>query len=155
MNVWKESKDIIINNFTNLNNGFIYEFNNSIPNEMQKVLHNFMNWVQQNYNITTPLYVEFINADHLIYKDNQRVGYIFDWYDYDKYPNIYETDKIPLIKLQVKEGKWSKSSIIESFIEALTLYFYYIMNEITDELEIDYSVVDYILNEYKRINPYL
>ncbi len=150
MNVWKEAKKIVINSHLDITNEFKYEVVDDVSDEMVNELIKFMDYVEANYNIATPIDVLFINQDYLIDRNNKQVGYIFYYPDFKKYPNIYTVDDIPIIELPVKEGKWSKDEILTSFIEALTMYFVWIMNRLDDEYEVDDSVVDYILEQYKK-----
>ena len=70
--------------------------------------------------------------------------------DFKNYPNIYSEDEFPSIELPVSKNKWSVDKILTSFIEALSMYYAWCLNIMHDNYEVDNSLVDSILKEYRR-----
>ena len=52
--------------------------------------------------------------------------------------------------LDFKENWFSKDEILTSFIEALSMYYAWCLNIMHDNYEVDNSLVDSILKEYRR-----
>ena len=52
--------------------------------------------------------------------------------------------------LDFKENWFSKDEILTSFIEALSMYYAWCLNIMHDNYEVDNSLVDAILKEYRR-----
>ena len=90
----------------------------------------------------------------MIDRNGKKVGFIFYWSDFKNYPNIYTEDDLPIIELPVNNDKWSMDEIITSFIEALTMYWAWCLNIMSDEYITDNSLVDSILMEYRRQYPF-
>ena len=113
-----------------------------------------MTFIEEEYSLKTPLNIEYINKDYLLDRTGKKVGYIFYWSDFKNYPNIYSEDELPNIELPVSNGKWSVDEILTSFIETLSMYYAWCLNIMHDNYEIDKSLVDVILKEYRKKYPF-
>lgn len=150
MNIWKEAQKVKLNITFECKYEFDISFDDDINREVKKNLTNLMNFIETHYSLKTPLYVEFINKEYIIDKTGKKVGYIFYWDDFKNYPNIYNEEQLPNIELPVNNNKWTVDEILTSFIEALTMYFAWCLNIINDGYNVDNSLVDSILEEYRR-----
>ena len=56
--------------------------------------------------------------------------------------------------LDFKENWFSKDEILTSFIEALSMYYAWCLNIMHDNYEVNDSLVDSILKEYRRKYPF-
>ena len=154
MNVWKEAKKVNINITFDCVCEFEFELDENINKIVKKELANFMDFIESTYPLKTPIIVSFYNRDKLIDRNGKKVGFIFYWSDFKNYPNIYTEDDLPIIELPVNNDKWSMDEIITSFIEALTMYWAWCLNIMSDEYITDNSLVDSILMEYRRQYPF-
>lgn len=154
MNVWKKAKKVNINITFDCVYEFDFELDENINKIVKKELANFMDFIESTYPLKTPIIVSFYNRDKLIDQNGKKVGFIFYWSDFKNYPNIYTEDDLPIIELPVNNDKWSMDEIITSFIEALTMYWAWCLNIMSDEYITDNSVVDSILMEYRRQYPF-
>lgn len=154
MNVWKEAKKVNINITFDCVCEFKFELDENINKIVKKELANFMDFIESTYPLKTPIIVSFYNRDKLIDRNGKKVGFIFYWSDFKNYPNIYTEDDLPIIELPVNNDKWSMDEIITSFIEALTMYWAWCLNIMSDEYITDNSLVDSILMEYRRQYPF-
>ena len=133
---------------------FIVETNGDIDREVKQNILNFMDFIESEYSLKTPLNIDFFDKDYLVDRTGKKVGYIFYWLDLKKYPNIYSEDEFPSIELPVSKNKWSVDEILTSFIEALSMYYAWCLNIMHDNYEVDDSLVDSILKEYRRKYPF-
>ena len=154
MNIWKEAKTVNLNIVFECEYNFIVENKGDIDKEVKQNLLNFMTFIEEEYSLKTPLNIEYINKDYLLDRTGKKVGYIFYWSDFKNYPNIYSEDELPNIELPVSKGKWSVDEILTSFIEALSMYYAWCLNIMHDNYEIDKSLVDVILKEYRKKYPF-
>ena len=154
MNIWKEAKKVNLNITFECEYKFIVETDSDIDREVKQNLLNFIDFIESEYSLKTPLNIKFFNKDYLIDRIGKKVGYIFYWSDFKKYPNIYSEDELPSVLLPVSKSKWSIDEILLSLIEALSMYYAWCLNIMTDNYEVDNSLVDAILKEYRRRYPF-
>ena len=154
MNIWKEAKKVHLNITFECQYKFIIETSDEIDREVKQNLLYFIDFIESEYSLKTPLSIELFNKDYLIDRTGKKVGYIFYWPDFKKYPNVYSEDQLPNIELPVSKRKCSVDEILTSFIEALSMYFAWCLNIMHDNYEVDNSVVDAILKEYRRKYPF-
>ena len=154
MNIWKEAKKVHLNITFECSYKFIVETNGDIDREVKQNILNFMDFIESEYSLKTPLNIELFDKDYLVDRTGKKVGYIFYWPDFKKYPNIYSEDEFPSIELPVSKNKWSVDEILTSFIEALSMYYAWCLNIMHDNYEVDNSLVDAILKEYRRKYPF-
>ncbi len=132
----------------NIKHEFDIGFDDKIPEETRMELRKFVSWVENNFNVPVTLSVDFEFRYYLLSRNKKRVGYLFNWSDFKNYPNFDDKNDIPVIQLPVRTEKSTINDILGSFIEAITEYFTWICNEISEENEINQDDVDEILDEY-------
>ena len=84
----------------------------------------------------------------MISRDGKRVGYLFYWADFTTYPVFNNKDDIPQIRLPVRTERSTIEEILTSFIEALTDYYAWLCNELSEGYIINENVVEEILQAY-------
>ena len=57
--LWQKAKNVQIQTSDDILPGFDIGFDSKIPAETQKELRNFVNWVEENFNIPVTLWVDF------------------------------------------------------------------------------------------------
>ena len=82
--------------------------------------------------------------------NGKQVGYLFYWSDFDTCPIFENIDNIPEIRLPVRTEKSTMEEILTSFIEAITCYFAWICNEISENYVPNEKEVEEILQEYLK-----
>lgn len=147
-NLWVKAQSINIKTPYNIIPGFNIGFDKKIPLETQEELRRFTEWVESNFSIPVTLWVDFEYKHYLIKRDGERVGYIFYWTPFCRYPIFENEDDIPLIRLPVRTEYSTIEEILTSFIEAITDYFAWICNEISPEFVPNDTDTQEILNEY-------
>ena len=146
-NIWNQIKNKqILNCNLELKNEFITYFDKKINNELKTKLLSFVTWVEKVYGLQCPIYIDFEYKNYLYTRERKRVGYLLYWDDFKDYPNITNTEELPVIVLPVKDDYWTFDEIIGSFVEALTHYYKWCLN--IEMKETDNKEIDLILNEY-------
>lgn len=151
-NLWLRAKDIRIQTSADIVPGFDIGFDNEIPVAGQNELRKFVKWVESHFNIPITLWVDFEYKHYLRSKDGKRVGYLFYWADFPTYPVFSNKEDIPTIRLPVRTEYSTMYDILGSFIEAITCYFAWICNEISDGFEVDENDVEEVLQVYWNSN---
>ena len=147
-NLWLRAKDIHIQTTDNIKVGFDIGFDNKIPFETQNELRDFVKWVENYFNIPIALWVDFEYKHYLLKKNGKKVGYLFYWADFSPYPVFDNKNNIPEIRLPVRTEHSTMDEILCSFTEAITNYFAWICNEISDGYEPDEEDVEEVLKAY-------
>ncbi|MBE6870794.1 MAG: hypothetical protein E7491_02485 [Ruminococcaceae bacterium] len=147
-NLWVKAKDVKIQLTSEIEPGFDIGFDKNIPTETQEELRIFVNWVENNFSIPVTLWVDFEYRHYLIRRDGKRVGFLFYWSDFSSYPAFTDKNDIPEIRLPVRTEKSTVEEILYSFIQAITLYFAWICNELDDGFEPEDNDVEDILQQY-------
>ena len=147
-NLWLRAKGIHIQTSEDIGSGFDIGFDNKIPFETQNELRKFVKWVENNFNIPITLWVDFEYKHYLLRKDGKRVGYLFYWADFPTYPVFSNKEDIPEIRLPVRTEYSTMDEILGSFVEAITDYFAWICNEISDGYELNEDDVEEVLQAY-------
>ena len=81
------------------------------------------------------LWVDFKYNHYLIDRQGKRVGYRFYRTDWSPYPVLDNADDIPVIALPVRTEHASLEEILFSFIEAISLYYAWLTNAITEDYQ--------------------
>lgn len=68
--------------------------------------------------------------------------------DFERYPVFENVNDLPVIELPVRTEHWSIEEILTSFIEAISLYYAWLMNSITDDMAPDAFEVEEVLQPY-------
>ena len=148
--IWEKAQTLKLQVSENILPGFDIGFDKRIPKENEKELRSFVSWVESNYCIPITLYVDFEYNHYLVSRDGKRVGYQFYWSDFSSYPIFDNEDDIPQICLPVRTEHSTIEEILTSFIEAITDYYAWLCNEISDEYEANENVVEEILQLYLK-----
>ena len=147
-NLWFRAKDTYIQTSEDIIPGFNIGFDNKIPVATKSDLRKFVKWVEGNFPIPITLYVDFEYKHYLIASDGKRVGYLFYWSDFSNYPNFESKNDVPQIRLPVRTEYSTIDEILTSFIEAITDYYAWICNEISEEYESNEDDIEEILKMY-------
>jgi hypothetical protein len=94
------------------------------------------------------LWVDFKFNHYLMTRDKRRVGYRFYWADFTTWPAFENPDDIPVIELPVRTENRTIKSILESFIQAISLYYIWLSNEDPSSKLPDNTLVEAILQQY-------
>jgi len=147
-NLWEQAKEVHIQTAENITGGFSIGFDKQIPESTKDALMRFVYWVEDNYSLPVTLWVDFKYNHYLVDRNGQRVGFRFYWADFTTYPVFENEDDIPVIELPVRTEYWSMEEILSSFIEAITFYFAWLTNQISDTFHCDEEEVEQILQAY-------
>ena len=148
--VWSRAQTLKLQVSENILPEFDIGFDKRIPKDVEEELRSFVKWVENNYPVPVPLWVDFEYNHYLISKDGRRVGYLFYWTDFAAYPAFDNIDEIPQIRLPVRTEHSTIEEILASFIKAITNYYAWLCNEISEGYKIDESDVEEILQAYLK-----
>ena len=146
--VWLKAQTLELQVSENILPEFDIGFDKRIPKDVEEKLRDFVKWVESNYRIPVTLWVDFEYKHYLISRDGKRVGYLFYWEDFTTYPVFNNKDDIPQIRLPVRTERSTIEEILTSFIEALTDYYAWLCNELSEGYIINENVVEEILQAY-------
>ena len=146
--LWNRAKTAQIRTSPEITGNFDIGFDDKIPEETKDVLMQFVYWVEDDFSLPVTLWVDFKYNHYLIDRKGKRVGYRFYWADFTTYPIFSDPDDIPVIELPVRMEHCTAKEILTSFIEAISLYFLWLMDEITDDPQPDMGEVEEVLNAY-------
>lgn len=149
-NIWYRAKQVSIQTSDDIKGGFDIGFDYEISEEIKTELKNFISWVERNFNLPITLWVDFEYKHYLKKSNGKQVGYLFYWSDFDTCPIFENIDNIPEIRLPVRTEKSTMEEILTSFIEAITCYFAWICNEISENYVPNEKEVEEILQEYLK-----
>ena len=149
-NIWYRAKQVLIQTSDDIKDGFDIGFDDEISEEIKTELKNFISWVEKNFNLPITLWVDFEYKHYLKKSNGKQVVYLFYWSDFDTYPIFENIDNIPEIRLPVRTEKSTMEEILTSFIEAITCYFAWICNEISEKYVPNEKDVEEILKEYLK-----
>ena len=148
--LWNRAKEVKIQTSSDIMGGFDVGFDDKIQEETKDALMKFMYWVEDHFCLPVTLWVDFKYNHYLIDRAGKRVGYRFYWADFVSYPVFNNADDIPVIELPVRTEYWEIEEILTSFIEAITQYYAWLTNTITDDTEPDEREVEEVLQAYLR-----
>ena len=146
--LWNRAKEVKIQTSSDIVGSFDIGFDSKIPEETKDALIQFVCWVEDNFYLPVTLWVDFKYNHYLIDRNKKRVGYRFYWADFATYPVFDNPDDIPVIELPVRMEHWTMEEILTSFIEAITQYYTWLTNTITDDTEPDEREVEEVLHAY-------
>ena len=148
--LWQKSRNIEIEKSAEIKSGFDIGFDEEIPEETKTELRDFVCWVEENFNIPVTLWVDFEYKHYLKKRNGESVGYLFYWSDFSTYPVFNNKNEIPEIRLPVRTEKSSVDEILCSFIEAISCYFAWILNIITEDFKMSDREIEEVLMAYKN-----
>ena len=147
-NIWVTANEIQIQTSPDIAGNFDIGFDDQIPESTRTELKRFICWVENNFNVTITLWVDFEYRHYLLDRNKKRAGYLFYWADFSSYPVFEKEDDIPAIRLPVRTEHYTIEEVLTSFIEAISCYFAWISNIIVDEFTPDEKDVEEILQAY-------
>ena len=146
--LWNRAKEVNIRTTPDIVGNFDIGFDSGIPEETKDALMRFVYWVEDHFHLPVTLWVDFKYNHYLMDRKGKRVGYRFYWADFENYPIFENPDDIPVIELPVRMENWTIEEILTSFIEAITQYFAWLTNTITDDTKPVESEVEEALQAY-------
>ena len=146
--LWNRAKKVNIQTSAEIVGNFDIGFDSNISEETKDILMRFVYWVENNFHLPVTLWVDFKYNHYLIDRNGKRVGYKFYWADFASYPVFNNPDDIPVIELPVRTEHWTHAEIMTSFIEAISQYFLWLTNSVTNNLELFDSDTEDVLQEY-------
>ncbi len=146
--VWLKAQTLQLKISEDILPEFDIGFDKRIPQNIEQELRSFVKWIESNYRIPITLWVDFEYKHYLVSRDGRRVGYLFYWVDFNTYPVFNNRDDIPQIRLPVRTEHSTIDEILTSFIEAITNYYAWICNEMSEGYKIDEVEVEEILQAY-------
>lgn len=147
---WNKAKEINIQTAPVIEAGFDIGFDNAIPDETKNELRRFVKWAEENFNFPITLWVDFEYKHYLIDREGKRVGFLFYWADFSSYPRFDNKDDIPMIRLPVRTEHSTMEEILTSFIKAISYYFAWIGNTISDSYKPNADDVEEVLQAYLK-----
>lgn len=146
--LWNRAKELRICTSPEIVGNFDIGFDDQISEETKDALIKFVYWVEDHFYLPVTLWVDFKYNHYLMDKNGKRVGYRFYWADFHDYPKFYNADDIPVIELPVRMEHSSIEEILSSFVEAITYYYLWLMNMITDNIKPDENEIAEVLRVY-------
>lgn len=147
-NLWETASNLPIQVSQDIVGGFDVGFDDGILSETKDALMHFIYWVEDHYSMPVTLWVDFKYKHYLIDRTGKRVGFRFYWADFATYPVFENFDDLPVIELPVRMEHYSLKEILHSFIEAITMYYVWLHNEINDFVDVDENIIEEILDAY-------
>ena len=130
--------------------GFDVGFDSKIPEQTKDALMKFVYWVEDHFCLPITLWVDFKYNHYLRSNDGGRVGYRFYWVDFVSYPIFENPDDIPVIELPVRMEHQSLEDVLTLFIEAISHYFIWLMNDPVRGCTVTAEEVEEVLQAYLR-----
>lgn len=146
--LWHRASRIQIQTGPNIAGNFDVGFDDEIPESMKAELRAFVAWVEEHFSLPVTLWVDFEYKHYLVRRNKKRAGYLFYWADFDTYPVFENEADIPTIRLPVRTERSTLEEILASFIEAISCYYAWLANEITEGSACDEAEVEEILQAY-------
>ena len=155
MNPWYAAKALPIRVSPDIRGGFDIGFDDRIPEEMRAELRRFVVWVEKNFPVPVPLWVDFEYKHYLMSRSKKRMGYLFYHSDFAEWPVFNSLDDMPIIRLPVRTEHSTLEEILFSFIEAITCYFIWLSNGYAQDAHPlpDGDDAEEILQAYLHHNP--
>lgn len=155
--LWNRAKEIEIQTSAEIVGGFDIGFDGHIPEETKDALMQFVYWVEDHFPLPVTLWVDFKYNHYLLDRHGKRVGYRFYCADFVSYPVFDNWDDLPVIELPVRMEHWTREEILTSFIEAISQYYAWLMQEfpadgIPDAAEVEEVLQDYLHDQEKENN---
>ena len=148
MQLWNRGEALRIETGAEITGGFDIGFDPRIPEATQDRLMHFVYWVEDRFSLPVTLWVDFKYNHYLVDEKGKRVGYRFYWAAFKAYPTFTDPDDIPVIELPVRTEHRDMEAVLRSFIEAISLYYMWLGNDITPECTPDSERADKILKAY-------
>lgn len=147
--LWDRSHGLQIETGPDIVGGFSIGFDDEISEETKDLLMHYVHWVEDRYHMPVTLWVDFEYKHYLRESNGQQAGYRFYWADFHTYPVFTHEPDIPVIRLPVRREKRSMTAILTSFTEAITKYFLWLTNEMSEDYKPEIATVEAIMDIYK------
>ena len=148
MKVWKNAEHLKLLVSGQITGGFDVGFDRAVPEATRDLLMRFAYWVEDHYPMPVTLWVDFKYNHYLISRKGKRVGYKFYWVDFKNYPVFENFDDIPVIELPVRTEHYTIEEILSSFIDAISMYYVWLSNSLTDDYATDINATEEVLQAY-------
>ena len=147
--LWNRAKQVQMQTSGEIVVGFDIGFDGKIPEETKDALMKFVYWVEDHFSLPVTLWVDFKYNHYLMRQNGKRVGYKFYWVDFANYPVFENPDDIPVIELAVRTERQTMEEILTSFIEAISRYYTWLLQEnaIPDKSEVEQVLQAYLISE--------
>ena len=147
--LWNRAKQVQIQTSAEIVGGFDIGFDSKIPEETKDALMKFVYWVEDHFALPVTWWVDFKYNHSLMGQNGKRVGYKFYWADFANYPVFENPDDIPVIELAVRAERQTMEEILTSFIEAISRYYAWLLQEdaIPDKSEVEQVLQAYLISE--------
>lgn len=152
--IWHRASRIRIQTSPDIHGNFDVGFDDRIPESTRAELKRFIGWVEDYFHMPVTLWVDFEYKHYLLDRSRKRAGYLFYWADFSSYPVFENADDIPMIRLPVRTEHSTIKEILTSFIEAITCYYAWLTNTISDGYTPDDKDVEEILQAYLSARSY-
>lgn len=146
--LWNRAKQVQIQTSSDIAGYFDVGFDKQIPEETKDALMKFVYWVEDNFYLPVTLWVDFKFNHYLIDRTGKRVGYRFYWVDFASFPVFERWDDLPVIELPVRTERWTIQDILTSFIEAISLYYIWLMHGCVERDAVNEAEVEEVLQAY-------
>lgn len=146
--LWNRAKAVKLQVSPEIAGNFDLGFDSRIPEETKEELRRFVRWAEAHFAFPVTLWVDFKYNHYLLDREGNRVGYRFYWADFASWPVFDNPEDIPVIELPVRTEHWSMEEILASFIEAISQYFAWLTNTITETTEPNEAETEEILQAY-------
>ncbi len=146
--LWNRAKTVKLKVSPDITGNFDLGFDSRIPEETKAKLRRFVRWAERRFSFPVTLWVDFKYNHYLVDRNGNRVGYRFYWADFASWPVFDNPEDIPVIELPVRTEHWSMEEILASFIEAISQYFAWLTNTITESNEPNDAETEEILQAY-------
>lgn len=146
--LWHKASQIQIQTGPDIAGNFSIGFDDEIPESIKEEMRAFVRWVEANFHLPVTLWVDFEYRHYLMDRNKKRVGYLFYWADFPAYPVFENPEEIPSIRLPVRTEHYTLEEILSSFIEAISHYYAWIANIISEDYTFDEEEAEEILQGY-------
>ena len=146
--LWYKASRIKIQTSPRIAGGFDLRFDEEIPESTKAELCAFVNWVENHFCLPVTLWVNFEYKHYLLSQQSKRVGYLFYWADFATFPVFENEEHIPIIRLPVRTENFTIEEILTSFIEAISDYYTWLSNNISEKSIPDAIETEEILQMY-------
>jgi hypothetical protein len=147
--IWDQSHQLSIQTGPDIVGGFSIGFDDGISEKTKDLLMHYIHWVEDHYHIPVTLWVDFECKHYLRKRDGKQVSYLFYWADFSTFPVFTHEPDIPVIRLAVRKERQTMEKILTALTEAITHYFVWLANEMTEAYEPDKETVHAIMDSYK------
>ena len=148
--LWEAAKSLPIRVSGAIAGNFDIGFDDQIPEETKDALMRFVYWVEDHYHLPVTLWVDFKYRHYLMDRRNKRTAYRFYWADFKTYPAFDDSNDIPVIELAVRTEHTAMDEILASFIEAITHYFAWLSQGLSQDFQPNPELTESILRSYRQ-----